>query len=157
MRKKLSSLFVLPLILMSTTTAQSYHLGSISNNTPHIMLVERANFSVNSCFIEAGRPQAKIRPFEMKKTIVAPHTTYPYFASEPRRLRVARTLNVCPSPGIYNTVLYTVSMKFETEKGPVKVTCSGDSHGKNKCTPGPYKAKLGGTPTGMPLLAIHNR
>ena len=148
MTKNLPALVALMAVL-STTTTQAYHIGSITNAMPHELVVERANFSVNSCY-----NHAEIRPLEMKGTVIQSHTTHPYFSRFPGGMEVGRMAQFCPTNGIYNIILYKVNMKVGTGETAQKVTCKGDSHGKNSCIPHHYQAKLAVTPTGMPLLTI---
>lgn len=149
MIKNLPSLFTLMIALTISTTAQAYHIGSITNATPYKLTVKRANFSVNSCYTEA-----EICPLEMKGTTIQANTTHPYFRRFPGRMEVSRMEQFCPTPGIYNIILYTIHMNVDNGKETHKVTCRGDSHGNNNCVPQIYKAKLSVTPTGMPLLTI---
>lgn len=148
MTKNLPALLAIMAVL-STTTTHAYHIGSITNAMPHELVVERANFSVNSCY-----NNAEIRPLEMKGTVIQSHTTHPYFSRFPGGMEVSRMARFCPTNGIYNIILYTINMRVGAGEKAQRVTCKGDSHGKNSCTPHNYKAKLAVTPTGMPLLTI---
>lgn len=149
MIKNFSPLFILMVVFIISTTTQAYHIGSITNATPYKLSVKRANFSVNSCYTEA-----EICPLEMKGTTIQANTTHPYFRRFPGRMEVARMVQFCPTPGIYNIILYTIHMNVDNGKETHKVTCRGDSHGTSNCIPQIYKTKLSVTPTGMPLLTI---
>ncbi|MBX9621025.1 MAG: hypothetical protein K2X28_03195 [Alphaproteobacteria bacterium] len=149
MIKIFSPLFTLIIALTISMAAQAYHIGSIINATPHKLTVKRANFSVNSCY-----NKAEICPLEMKGTTIQANTTHPYFRRFPGRMEVSRMVQFCPTPGIYNIILYTIHMNVVNGKKTHKITCRGDSHGTNNCIPQNYKAKLSVTPTGMPLLTI---
>ncbi|MDZ4323270.1 MAG: hypothetical protein U1A05_04200, partial [Alphaproteobacteria bacterium] len=145
----LPPLFALIIALAISTTAQAYYIGSITNATPHKLMVKRANFSVNLCYTGA-----EICPLEMKQTTIQANATHPYFRSFPSRMEIVRNSQVCPTNGIYNIILYTIHMNVDNGKETHKVTCRGDSHGTNNCIPQNYKTELAVTPTGMPLLTI---
>jgi hypothetical protein len=142
-------LFALMVTLAISTTAQAHHIGSITNATPHKLVMKQANFSVNLCYTGA-----QICPLEMKQTSIQANATHPYFRRFSSCMEVVRNSQICPTNGIYNIILYIIHMNVDNGKEIHKVTCHGDSHGTNNCIPQNYKTELTITPTGMPLLTI---
>lgn len=149
MIKNLPLLFALMVPLTISTTAQAYYTGSITNATPHKLMVKQANFSVNLCYTGA-----QICPLEMKQTPIQSNASHPYFRPSSSCMEIVRNSQACPTNGIYNIILYTIHMDVINGKEIHKVTCRGDSHGSNNCIPQNYKTKLAVTSTGMPLLTI---
>ena len=149
MTKSLPPFFAFMVVLIISTTTQAYYIGSITNATPHKLMVKEANFSVNLCYTGA-----EICPLEMKQTTIQANATHPYFRNFPYRMEIVRNSQACPTNGIYNIILYTIHMDVDNGKKIHKVTCRGNSHGSNNCIPQNYKTKLAVTSTGMPLLTI---